>query len=812
MNLRKQPLPHRSRPATLAAAVRGALLYLPLASVILSMPLTAIAEQTTNQEFSIAPGNLDAALSQFSRQAGVSVAFDAKLLAGKSTLGLQGAFAPDEALNRLLAGSGLQAERQDRGGYVLVETKSAGTINLDAMRVEDNALGTITEQTKSYTPGTIATATRLVLTPRETPQTVTVVTRQHMDDFNLTNINKVMDHTPGVTRRGTDNYRSYYYARGYEIRNFQYDGIPVLSDGINFMGETTSDMIQYDRVEVIKGASGLTTGAGSPGATINLVRKKPTHEFSGHATAEYGRWDNYRTEWDVGGPLDESGSIRGRFATAFQDQQSYMDHFKEQKRALYGILEVDLSPKTMLTFGGNYDKTIPTGTSWGGTPFFDSHNNEINTSRSFNPGASWSRAEQFSHAFFSQLDHEFDNGWSSRAYYTFQRNAYDANLGSIKYTPDGDTGSSELLSGQYRYKTRSQALEAYARGPFELFGRTHELAVGVSGYHNHLKGSGHNVIRVPVDNIGEWNGRAERPDWGGILYRAEDRINQRAVYASGRFSLSDDLAVILGGRVTNYRRGGDSNMRETGEVIPFAGVTYDLSDNFSLYASYTKIFRPQSVRDESYAVLDPDEGDSYEGGLKSEWFNGRLNASLAYFEIRQDNRAESIGTLTNSNGMTYSAYRGTKAKTKGIELEVSGELMPGWNIQAGFTHQVIREDETNEKLTTQAPENQFKLYTTYRLPGRLSKMTIGGGGSYQGTTWRDGTDALGNEHQFKNEAFWLVNLMGRYQITNNLSATLNVNNLLDKYYYSNYGDRWTGIATKMYGEPRNMMLTTRWDF
>ncbi|MFC0712231.1 TonB-dependent siderophore receptor [Azorhizophilus paspali] len=804
-------MPSQAELSPLAKALLMRHFFIPRAAAILTVAITLpLSVQIQAQEviFNVPAQPLSSALQAFGTQSNMQLLYSYEMLRDLRSNEIKGQLPPLSALEGLLKGTGIGYTLQ--GNVItLFRNGESATMTLNAMTVEDNALGTITENTKSYTPGTIATATRLVLTPRETPQTVTVVTRQHMDDFNLTNISKVMDHTPGVTRHGSDNFRSYYYARGYEIRNFQYDGIPILSDGVNFMGETTSDMIQYDRVEVIKGASGLTTGAGSPGATINLVRKKPTREFSGHATAEYGRWDNYRTEWDVGGPLVESGSIRGRFATAFQDQQSYMDHFKEQRRALYGILEVDLFPKTMLTFGGNYDKTIPTGSSWGGTPFFDSHNNEVNISRSFNPGASWSRAEQFSHAFFTQLDHEFDNGWSGRVYYTFQRNASDGNLGSIKYTPNGDTGSSELLSGQFRNKTRSQALEAYARGPFELFGRTHELAVGVSGYHNHLKGSGHNVIRVPVDNIWEWNGRAERPDWGGILYRAEDRIDQRAYYASSRFSLTDDLAVILGGRVTNYRRGGDSNMRETGEVVPFAGITYDLNDNFSLYASYTKIFRPQSARDESYAVLDPDEGDSYEGGLKGEWFNGRLNASLAYFEIRQDNRAEYVGWNSERNDSIYEAK---KAKTKGIELEVSGELMPGWNIQAGFTHQVIREDETNEKLTTQEPENQFKLYTTYRLPGRLSKMTIGGGGSYQGTTWRDGTDALGNEHQFKNEAYWLVNLMGRYQITNNLSATLNVNNLFDKYYYSNYGERWTGIATKTYGEPRNMMLTTRWDF
>ncbi|WP_373860946.1 TonB-dependent siderophore receptor [Azotobacter vinelandii] len=673
------------------------------------------------------------------------------------------------------------------------------------MRVEDNALGTITEQTKSYTPGTIASATRLVLTPRETPQTVTVITRQHMDDFNLTNINKVIEHTPGLTLSSSD-HRYSYYARGYEIRNFQYDGIPTLAySSTNNIGETSSDMIQYDRVEVIKGASGLTTGAGAPGATLNFVRKKPTHDFSGHATIEAGRWDNYRTEWDVSGPLNESASVRGRVAAAFQDKQSFLDHAKEQTRAFYGVLEVDLSPQTLLTVGGNYDKRIPNGDMWGGIPMQDSQNNEINMSRSFNPAASWSYNEQFSHAFFAQMDHAFDNGWDGRLYYTFQRNAYNSKLGSINSTPDADTGNAYLGSGEYRYKLRTQALEGYLRGPFELFGRTHELAIGVSGYHNHLKGSGTNYYTPLVDNFWNWDGDIERPNFSGN-YLTEDRINQRAYYASARFSLTDDLAVILGGRVTNYIRGGDSNMRETGEVVPFAGITYDLNDNFSLYASYTKIFQPQNVRDENNSVLDPDEGDSYEGGVKGEWFNGRLNASLAYFEIRQDNRAESTGVRNVEQN--YIIYRGVKAKSKGVELEVTGELAPGWNIQAGFTHQVIREDRTNEKLTTQQPENQFKVYTTYRLPGMLDKLTVGGGANYQGTTWNDGADALGNARQYRQEAFWLLNFMSKYQITDDFSVTLNVSNLLDKYYYTAYG---YGSSHK-YGEPRNMILTTRWDF
>ena len=139
-----------------------------------------------------------------------------------------------------------------------------------------NQLGTVTEGTGSYTPGTIATATRLVLTPRETPQSISVVTRQAMDDFNMKSIDDVMRYTPGITVATYDSERTAYYSRGFAIQNFQYDGIPILQDAQYSSGHTLTDTVMYDRVEILKGATGLLTGAGGPGGTINMVRKKPT--------------------------------------------------------------------------------------------------------------------------------------------------------------------------------------------------------------------------------------------------------------------------------------------------------------------------------------------------------------------------------------------------------------------------------------------------------------------------------------------------------------------------------------------------------
>lgn len=136
--------------------------------------------------------------------------------------------------------------------------------------ITSNQLGTITEDSGSYTPGTIATATRLVLTPRETPQSITVVTRQNMDDFGLNNIDDVMRHTPGITVSAYDTDRNNYYARGFSINNFQYDGIPSTARNVGYSaGNTLSDMAIYDRVEVLKGrpACSPVRGPSAPRST-----------------------------------------------------------------------------------------------------------------------------------------------------------------------------------------------------------------------------------------------------------------------------------------------------------------------------------------------------------------------------------------------------------------------------------------------------------------------------------------------------------------------------------------------------------------
>jgi outer membrane receptor for ferric coprogen and ferric-rhodotorulic acid len=801
------PLPSKPRRRLLSSA--------PLTLTLLATTLLNIhvaQADTVNvaaQAYDIPAGPLGATLNQFAQQAGVAIVFQSQNLQGLNGPGLKGTYSVEAGFEKLLRGSGYRAVKGDQVYAVEANPTPTGAVELGATQISANQLGTITEGSGSYTPGTIATATRLVLTPRETPQSISVVTRQAMDDFGLNSIDDVMRHTPGITVATYDSDRTSYYSRGFAIRNFQYDGIPILQDPQYSSGHTLTDMVIYDRVEILKGATGLLTGAGGPGGTINMIRKKPTQEFKGHIDLGAGSWDNYRSEVDVSGPLTETGNIRGRAVAAYQDKHSFMDHYQRKTSVYYGILEADLSPDTLLTVGADYQDNDPKGSSWtGSASLYDESGNRIGSKRSFNNGPRWSSWQQYTRTAFATLEHSFENGWVAKGQYNHQINGYNAPLGFVS------PGLPSVLARKYTGETVSDSADLYTSGPFDLFGREHQLVVGTSVSRSHWKGKDYTNASLPNNNFDyyNWNGDIPKPDWGEVTNKNDEITRQTGSYMTARFSLTDDLSLLLGTRVADFQVTGTSDTKKSGKVLPYTGLVYDLNDNVSAYASYTEIFLPQSFnRDRNNKLLEPDEGKNYEVGLKGEFFEGRLNSSIAYFEVHEENRPEE-DTEYNANPTNPArdyAYKPITSKTKGYEAEISGELAPGWQLQAGYTHKIAR-DESGKKVSTWEPEDQVNLYTSYKLTGSLDKLTLGGGARWQGQGWQVLSNWAkgGAQEKFAQDPYWLVDLMARYQITDSVSATINVNNVFDKSYYTNIGF----YNSSYYGDPRNVMVSTRWDF
>lgn len=459
-----------------------------LPGALLAALLSAGVAHAEPVKLDIPAQSLASALREFGKQAGLEVLYSPDVVKGVKSRGVSGSLEPEEALDTLLQGSGISYHRE--GNTITLSAVTSDLLQMGAVTIEGRGLGATTDGTGSYTTGLVSSITKLPLTPRETPQTVTVMSRQQMDDFGLNSIDDVMKHTPGVTVQKLDSERSAYWARGSQITNFQYDGIPSYLDTAYADGKTLSDMAIYDRIEVIKGATGLLTGSGQPGAALNLIRKRPTRSFAGHVSLGAGSWDNYRGELDVGGPLTDEGNIRGRFVTAYQDKNSYMDRYEQKNSTYYGILEADLTPSTLFSIGMDYQDTTPTASNWAGVPLFYSDGSKTDFPRSFNPGANWSSWEQYNRTVFATLEHTLENNWTLKLHLNHQESGYHAPLGSAGGGyPDPVTGEGGILfHGKYTGDTRRDSVDMYASGPFELFGREHEAVFGYNASRSVMRG------------------------------------------------------------------------------------------------------------------------------------------------------------------------------------------------------------------------------------------------------------------------------------------------------------------------------------
>lgn len=817
-------MPYSTRPSLNAPSAMACAIAFTCSAML---PGWAIAADSTVRHYDIPAAPLASALNQLGQQAQLLLAFPEQLARGQTSYPLQGDYTAEAALHTMLQGTQVVAVRQADGRYILMGASDSSAMELQATSITGMALGLTTEGTGSYTTGATTTATKLPLTLRETPQSVTVVTRQQIDDHGSLDIGDVLRNTPGVSRQAYDSERMEYSARGFAITNYQYDGINTIYDGVYDEGTTHVDMATIDRVEVIKGATGLMTGSGDPSATVNLVRKKPTHDFKASLSASAGSWDNYRSEADVSGPLDDNGRIRGRMVAAYQDRKSYLDHYSQKKNVFYGVLEADLTPDTTVTFGIDRQAVTPRGSTWTGNPVYYSDGSRTDFSRSFNPGADWSRRDFDSLTYFANLEQVLANDWKLKVSLDQRTSDHDTRLASASGgNPDPVTGEGMFLYwGRWEGHRVQNSADINVSGPFSLGGREHELVAGFMASHSRQTGATYDTSafsEVP-GSIFDWSGHLPVQAFpkNGKYERTQ---SQNGIYLATRLRPTDDLSVILGGRLSTFKYNEDytyaansglddthSAYQQHGVVTPYAGVIYDLDDVYSVYASYTSIYQPQIYKDANGSTLDPVEGDSYETGLKAAYLDGRLNASLAVFRIEQDNVAESIGTNPVTNEGIYKAING--ATTQGVELELAGELLEGWNLSAGYTYARTRDADDKRifgyPLTTTKPEHVVRVFSSYRLPGVLDKVTVGGGISYQSAYYGQVYSSnAGDYTRIKQGGFTLVDLMTRYQYNEHLSFAVNANNVFDKRYLTGLGN----FDTSYYGEPRNMMLTTKWDF
>ncbi|MFA5630854.1 MAG: TonB-dependent siderophore receptor [Porticoccaceae bacterium] len=811
---------HLSRPlvrGTLACAIAhalfGAAATLPLLAAPNAQAQTAQEQQA--RHYDIPAGPLEDALNRFGKEAGIMLSFATEATQGLQSGSLKGSYTVQAGLDTLLAGSGLRAESQANGGYTLVKIPE-GTSVLPTVRVRDLMLDTTTEGTGSYAArgASIMKGAELL---KEIPQSVSVITRQRIEDQNLTSVRSAMEQAPGIyvskyySTYGAGNNSARFYSRGFELNNYMVDGVTSNSSDPNYLnsGLAGSSAI-YDRVEILRGAAGLLVGNGNPGGTVNLVRKRPTKDFQQIYTLSAGSWNNHTGQADISGSLINSGELRGRMVVAYNRSDRFWDHTESESPLLYGIIEADLSSATRISLGIRHEKYNENAPKQGS--FFDIPSYTPGKKDNYSP--TWGYADSENKEVFLNLNHEFNERWSLALASSYIKEEFEAAM------PITFGVRSNLLARKYDNKTYS--IDTNLLGALDIFGREHKVTLGLNASNQYR--DFWTLFSSSLTNISQLNNW----DWPYDQF-ARDHINSafsdtpsqydlksHGAFAKLDFKLTENLTVIIGGRTSWYDyeyTHQDGSYRPTGsghvsnEFTPYAAFIYSLTPEWSAYISYADIFNPQwGMYTRSGSLIDHEKGRNYEAGIKGELFDGRLNTSFAIYQADRENTARMEAPPYNSacpgNPTGGACYVATgQTRTQGFDVEINGEVLPGWQIGAGYTYtdSEIRKADYNQGFSpTHTPEHMLKVFSSYALN---EKLTLGGGVQIQS----EEKELQANWALSPQSGYALYSAFGRYKINKNIDASLNINNIFDKKYWSS----GSAIYRNQYGEPRSYMLTLR---
>ena len=706
---------------------------------------------------------------------------------------------------------------------------SAAQESADAVAAEDLTLETIditaaragaTEGTGSYAAeGVTPSATGLPLTQRELPQSVSIITNQEITDQNFQTLNEVVDYTPGLfAAQGNGEFRWSYYARGSEITNLQVDGVPGY---VHFYARDIlpqDDMAIYDRVEVVRGATGLLEGTGNPSASVNLVRKRAfdTREISAETAATtYG---SAQVIFDASTPLNEAGTIRGRMVAKGVGGDGPRDNLTGDRGLIYGTLDFDIGDRTTASLGAMYAKEDIDGYSWGGLwsqvdgEFYDFDGDT-------SPSLWWEFSDREAYTGFLDMEHALENGWTLKLAGRAVDGDSDMFSSYMRWQPT-EAGEPELqrAGSRIEYTLENYALDAQASGPFTLFGREHEAVIGMNGNHDNTRYDGGSDYVFVIDNPAVADPNAEpKPPFSASTYSWDMTTEQYGAYAATRLSLTDNFKAIAGGRFTWYDYEDDSGGGSTssysvdGEFVPYLGVVYDINADWSVYASFTEIFQPQQVYGVN-GLLDPIRGRNYEAGVKAEFFGDRIIAAAAIFQTDRDGLPEvdpnNLGCGPTADPTCYRAAE--NVRTQGAEIEVSGAITDRWNLMASYTYANVEYEAgpfAGERYQPNVnPRSLAKLATTYQIGGALEGLTVGGALRYQSAIYAEGTDWASADLPFKMEqgGYAVVDLMARYDFSEATSLQVNVDNLFNKTYYSSF---WNPGYGNFIGPERSATIT-----
>jgi outer membrane receptor for ferric coprogen and ferric-rhodotorulic acid len=657
-------------------------------------------------------------------------------------------------------------------------------------------------------------ATGLGLDSFDTPQSLSIIESDTINNYNLSDINSLFKKITGINIDQVETDRTYYNARGFDITSMHVDGSGVPFGDI-FVGDL--DTAIYEKVEFIRGSNGLITGLGNPSGTVNYVRKRPSNDPQASVAVSLGRWSNKRAVVDVSTPLTDSGSWAARAVVVQQDKNSWLDLYENNRTVFYGVVDGQINDDVTLTFGYTYQNNKSDGVTWGAVPLIYSNGTQTDFADSSSTAMDWTYWDTLNQTAFAELNWYINANlnFTSKLTYTDYEDESELFYSYSNTGLEQDTGLGMLgYPGKYYAEDDILIWDNSLQGTFQAWGLEHSFNLGVSLADSETLDldsaalSGFDAMPA----LPGWTGtEVARPSWAAPYQAGYTDVTLNRFYGSMQLAVTDNLDLVLGASFVDYDNEGESwgastSTSENG-VSPYLGFTWEATEGLNIYASYSDIYQPQYYLNEDLQPLGSAEGRGYEIGVKKR-FDDNLLLSFAVFRTEQENLYEfieygdgdGVDDDNYDDDFNYAIYRGVTVDSNGFELEVSGRVSEEWSIQGGFTA-LTMDDENGDEARTFIPRKTLKLLADYS-PTWNEKLNAG-----MSVQWQSDMYYETGYGRITQDSYGLIGGYIQYSFDDNLSLSLNLENISGEKYLSS-----VRTEQAFYGSPTDYNLTLRWDF
>lgn len=626
-------------------------------------------------------------------------------------------------------------------------------------------------------------------------KSVQVYSEEFISDSQVQNIQDIIKMSSNTVYTGdTDGKSTNISMRGFS-------GVPILLDGLKITNQLAHpEIFNFDAVEIQKGPDSLQYGSSSPGGIVNLVTKKPIKKFLGNMELEVNDNPSYSPRIDLGGSINESETLYFRFVSAFKHDEGWTNSNTDTNRVFISpSLSYDINDNHTLTFISQYTHET------GATSFGTNVNSKGELVAPIDHLASHPD-EEFKNTqkiFGFDLKSNFES-WNSNLKYRYTKHIRDYGDVYLPLMYNETTNSVIRFPAEQRQEFSENALQYTLNKTFSLFNLENNLSIGT----DYNKAYSQTKSRVAMDphTINLKNPSYEKhikkvSDYSVIrdMSREKSYIESWGGFIQNNINISENLIVNAALR---YSESKPQNGQRSDALNPSFGVVYKLTPQTSIYTNYSESFTPNTVTNTQGEILDPEEAQGYELGIKQKLLDDNFHLTAAIFKIDKKNIALADGSTLDPNDYTASGQQ----ISKGIELDLSGKITQNLSMIASYGYTTTKNKDNNNLQLRNIPKHTANLFTTYHLTSfNLPNVYVGGGARYIGSRYSDDANTI----KFNSEIIY--NATVGYE-KNNWKASLSIHNLTDESYVDGSASGTTSDTRVYVGTPRTILARLSYRF